>query len=168
MSIIRTWIIKLNGKIKRIGVRIKKKPNLGELKRVSCPVETRGGGRCIFKRERKGDKFDFAYEKGDVSKGTHILRCTACRKVGLYNVGLNAYQLKKCFDVGLRRMYRLYCIQNFFSPLLNCPSRKIRISLALRRNINNFSKGKTVNIRIIGETFSDLWGVTIEKKWEKE
>lgn len=70
-----------------------------------------------------------------------------------YNAGLNAYQLKKCFDVGLRRMYRLYCIQNFFSPLLNCPSRKIRISVAPRRNINNFSKGETVNIQIIGETF---------------
>lgn len=77
------------------------------------------GGRCIFKRERKGDKFDFAYEKGDVSKGAHILRCAACRKDG-YNVGLNAYQLKKCFDVGLLRMYRLYCIQNFFFPPTIC------------------------------------------------
>lgn len=76
-------------------------------------------GRCIFKRERKGDKFDFAYEKGDVSKGAHILRCAACRKDG-YNVGLNAYQLKKCFDVGLLRMYRLYCIQNFFFPPTIC------------------------------------------------
>lgn len=131
------------------------------------------GGRCIFKRERKGDKFDFAYEKGDVSKGAHILRCAACRKDG-YNAGLNAYQLKKCFDVGLRRMYRLYCIQNFFSPPFssNYPSRKIRISLFIMKNIivvlwyinfpffssiYKFSEKRIVNcVQIFCEIFSQI------------
>lgn len=106
------------------------------------------GGRCIFKRERKGDKFDFAYEKGDVSKGAHILRCAACRKDG-YNVGLNAYQLKKCFDVGLLRMYRLYCIQNFFFPPTICQGKfeylsyyeEIYRCMIYKLYINFFTKG---------------------------
>lgn len=67
-------------------------------------------------------------KKATVSKGAHILRCAACRKDG-YNAGLNAYQLKKCFDVGLDGACTVSIASKTFPLPLNYPSRKIRISV---------------------------------------